>query len=92
MMERCPTVGEVVGTSGPRVTDKPRISCTFDLPCAELTKALLDTKWLYLEQHTERGNVTPIYGITRWMLHHYGVSQKHKNWLTGPKIQKQGTG
>jgi len=44
MMERCPLVGEVVGTSGPRVTGKPRISCTFDLPCVELTKPLLDTK------------------------------------------------
>jgi hypothetical protein len=44
MIERCPLVGEAVGTSGPRVTGKPRISCTFDLPFVELTKALLDTK------------------------------------------------
>jgi hypothetical protein len=44
MMERCPLVGDVVGTSGPSAIGKPRISCTFDLPCAGLTKPLLDTK------------------------------------------------
>jgi hypothetical protein len=49
MIERWPLVGEAVGTSGPSVTGKPRISCTFDLPFVELTKALLDTKWLYLK-------------------------------------------
>jgi len=57
MIDKWPLVGEAVGTSGPRVTGKPRISCTFDLPFAELTKELLDTKWLYLKQHKDKKNV-----------------------------------
>jgi len=65
MIERWPLVGEAVGTSGPRVTGKPRISCTFDLPFVELTKALLDTKWLYLKTAQRKKNVWQTFTMSR---------------------------